>query len=151
PDVLTLERPAGRSSAVETESSGGIAVADAPPRVRYHAHREQDIYAAKARTVVIRHRSRRRIGAMVEIVSPGNKGGRIPFAAFVRKAEQALLSRINLLIVDLFPPTARDPDGIHRAIWDRGSDGDFPLPGDKRLTCVSYVGYPSLAVYLEPV
>lgn len=151
PDVLTLDRQPGRSPAVETESAGGIAVAMAPPRVRYHAQREMDIYAAKARTVVIRHRSRNRIVAIVEIVSPGNKGGRIPFAAFIRKAEQALLSGINLLIVDLLPPTARDPDGIHRAIWDRGSDGDFALPGDKRLTCVSYVGYPSLAVYLEPV
>ena len=46
---------------------------------------------------------------MIEIVSPGNKERRIRFAAFVRKAEQALLSGIHLLIVDLFPPTAATP------------------------------------------
>jgi hypothetical protein len=88
---------------------------------------------------------------MIEIVSPGNKGRRKQFAAFVHKAEQALLSGIHLLIVDLFPPTPLDPDGIHRVIWGEGGEGDYALPGDRRLTCVSYVGYPGPAVYLQPV
>lgn len=151
PDVLALERPADRSFSVESEPSGGIAVADAPPKVRFHAQSEMDIYAAKARTVVIRHRSRHQIIAMIEIVSPGNKGRQNQFAAFVHKAEQALLSGIHLLIVDMFPPTPLDPDGIHRVIWGAGTEGDFALPSDRRLTCVSYVGYPGPAVYLEPV
>ena len=46
---------------------------------------------------------------MIEILSPGNKGGGSEFAAFVRRSEQALLSGIHLLIVDLFPPTALTP------------------------------------------
>ncbi len=150
PDVLTLERPVQRSPSA-TEPSGGVAVAEAPPRVRFHCQPEADMYATKARTVVIRHRSRHQIIAMIEIVSPGNKAGATAFAAFVHKADQTLLSGIHMLIVDLFPPTARDPDGIHRVIWARESDGDFALPADKPLTCVSYVGYPKLAVYLEPV
>jgi hypothetical protein len=89
--------------------------------------------------------------AIVEIVSPGNKNGQTEFAAFVHKADQALISSVHLLIVDLFPATARDPDGIHRAIWGREGDGDFALPDDKPLTCVSYVGYPGMQVFLEPV
>lgn len=151
PDVLTLERPVSGSLSAESEPSGGIAVAEAPPKVRFHAQAEIDTYAAKARAVVIRHRSRHQIIAMIEIVSPGNKNGQTEFAAFVYKADQALLAGIHLLIVDLFPPTVRDPDGIHRAIWAREGDGDFALPDDKPLTCVSYVGCPSLAVYLDPV
>ena len=151
PDVLTLTRkvsaPLDRPDAT---SAGGVAVATAPPNVRFHAHRELDEYAGLAKTVVIRHRSGHRIVAMIEIVSPGNKSGQTDFAAFVSKAEQALRAGIHLLIVDLFPPTARDPDGIHRAIWGEG-EGDFALPKDKRLTCVSYVGYPGSSVYLEPV
>src|SRR5262249_11343288 len=58
---------------------------------------------------------------------------------------------IHLLIVDLFPPTARDPEGIHRAIWGTDREGDFALPEDKPLTCVSYVGSPTIEVFLEPV
>src|SRR5262249_28291976 len=122
-----------------------------PPRVRFHARTELDLYAHKAKAVVIRHRSRHQVIAMVEVVSPGNKSSRGVFALFVRKAEQALLSGIHLLIADLFPPTARDPQGIHREIWGEGREGDFALPEDKTLTCVSYVGYPGFEVFLEPV
>lgn len=74
-----------------------------------------------------------------------------PFAAFIHKAEQALLSGIHLLIVDLFLPTRRDPDGIHRVIWGGEGEGDFALRDDKPLTCVSYLGDPEMQVFLEPV
>jgi Protein of unknown function (DUF4058) len=151
PDVLTLKRPVYGSLSADSEPAGGVAVAQAPPKVRFHAQAEVDAYAAKAKTVVIRHRSRHQVIAIIEIVSPGNKNGQTEFAAFVHKADQALLAGVHLLIVDLFPPTARDPDGIHRAIWARDGDGDFVLPDDKPLTCVSYVGYPALEVYLDPV
>lgn len=151
PDVLTLQQPVYGSLSAAAEPCGGIAVADAPPRVRFHARAEIDIYAAKAKKVTIRHRSDHKVIAIIEIVSPGNKNGQTEFAAFVQKADEALLSGIHLLIVDLFPPTVRDPQGIHRAIWGKEGDGDFALPKDKPLTCVSYVGYPGVEVYLDPV
>jgi hypothetical protein len=151
PDVLTLQRPLHRSLPAEPDPSGGIAVAEAPPRVRFHGQSEIDAYAAKARALVIRHRSRHQVIAIIEIVSPGNKSSQGAFAAFVQKADQALFAGIHMLIVDLFPPTARDPDGIHRAIWARDDGGDFALPHDKPLTCVSYVGSPAFEVYLDPV
>jgi hypothetical protein len=116
-----------------------------------HARPETDIYARKAKAVVIRHRSGHQVIAMVEIVSPGNKSNQTDLAAFVYKANQALLAGIHLLIVDLFPPTPRDPQRVHRAIWGEGREGDFALPPDKPLTCVSYVGYPLIEVFLEPV
>ncbi len=109
------------------------------------------MYAAKAKTVVIRHSTNHQVIAMIEIVSQGNKNSQTEFAAFVRKADQAILAGVHLLIVDLYPPTPRDPEGIHRAIWGQGRDGDFALPEDKPLTCVSYVGYPAVEVFLEPV
>ncbi len=109
PDVLTLQQPVYGSLSAAAEPCGGIAVADAPPRVRFHARAEIDIYAAKAKKVMIRHRSDHKVIAIIEIVSPGNKNGQTEFAAFVQKADQALLSGIHLLIVDLFPPTVRDP------------------------------------------
>lgn len=36
-------------------------------------------------------------------------------------------------------------------IWGGEGDGNFALPDDKPLTCVSYVGYPGVEVYLGPV
>lgn len=151
PDVLTLQEPVHGSLAPVKMPSGGIAVADRPPRVEFHARAQIDLYAAKAKSVVIRHLSGHKVVAIIEIVSPGNKNGQTEFAAFVQKADQTLLAGIHLLIVDLFPPTKRDPQGLHRAIWGREGDGDFALPEDKRLTCVSYVGYPGIEVFLQPV
>ncbi len=154
PDVLTLRRPGfGSNSVAPAEpqpSDGAIALADAPPRVRFHARIEMDPYASKAKTIVIRHRSRHQMIAMVEIVSPGNKSGQADFRAFVGKAERALYSGIHPLIIDVFPPTAFDPEGIHRAIWGVEKPGDFALPEDKPLTCVSYLGIPCMDVYLTP-
>jgi Protein of unknown function (DUF4058) len=152
PDALTLcKAVSGSLAGGQASAEGGIAVAESPPKTRFHARTEVDIYAAKAKTVVIRNSSNHQIIAMIEIVSPGNKNSQTEFAAFVRKADQAILAGVHLLIVDLFPPTPRDPEGIHRAIWGEGREGDFALPGDKPLTCVSYVGYPGVEVFLEPV
>jgi len=152
PDVLTLNRPVLHSLSSESSpSDGGIAVADAPPKVRFHAKAEVDIYARKAKAVVIRHRSSHKVIAMIEIVSPGNKSSQTELKAFVEKAVQALSNGIHLLIVDLFPPTTRDPWGIHRVIWGEDHEGDFALTDDKPMTCVSYVGMPCPEVYLDPV
>lgn len=88
PDVLTLEGispgPMGASGngAAGRETDGGLAVAVAPPRVRFTATTEMDVYARKRSRVVIRHASGHRVVAMIEIVSPGNKssqqGRRMP-------------------------------------------------------------------------
>jgi hypothetical protein len=152
PDVLTLSRPvSGSLATADAGVEGGIAAAKSPPKTRYHARTEVDVYARKAKTVAIRHTSNHQLIAMIEIVSPWNKNSQSDLAAFVQKAEQVLLAGIHLLIVDLFPTTARDLDGIHSAIPGERRGGDFALPPDKRLTCVSYVGYPGVEVFLEPV
>jgi hypothetical protein len=151
PDVLTLERPVFGSLRSESNPAGGIAVKSSPPRARFHARTEVDIYAKKAKAIVIRHRSGHEVIAIVEIVSPGNKASQCDMAAFVQKANQALLAGIHLVIIDLFPPSKRDPYGIHRAIWGEDREGDFALPKGEPLTCVSYVGYPEIEVYLDPV
>ena len=60
--------------------------------------------------------------AIIEIVSPGNKHSKDALRKFVSKAVEFLDQGVHLLIVDLFPPTKRDPNGIHRAIWDEISE-----------------------------
>lgn len=126
PDVLTLRAP-----------TKGL-----PP---------DEMYAAKARSVVIRHTSNHQIIAVVETVSPGNKSSRQRFRAFVDKAVQLLRSSIHLLILDLFPPGPCDPQGIHKGIWDEFIDNDFTLPPDKPLTLVAYTGGAFPEAFVEPV
>jgi hypothetical protein len=150
PDVLTLQLPP-TNTAIAEEPPGGVALSVAPPRVLFRARAEPDAYAAKARTIVIRHTSDHRIIAMVEIVSPGNKSARHALRRFVNKALQILRSGIHLVVVDLFPPSVRDPEGIHKAIWDDVIDNDFTPPSDKTLTLASYIGSPVPEYFVEPV
>ena len=110
-----------------------------------------DQYADKAKAVVIRHKSNHEVIAVVEVVSPGNKNSRHGLRAFVDKAEELLRAGIHLLIVDLFPPGRRDPQGIHKVIWDRLHEEPFTLPPDKPLTLAAYVAGTELVAYVEPV
>src|SRR5437868_1239482 len=70
PDVLTLETAPPDDPQASGESNGGVAVAPAPPAVRFTEMTEEDIYARKRRRLVIHHSSDHRIVALVEIVSP---------------------------------------------------------------------------------
>jgi hypothetical protein len=89
--------------------------------------------------------------AVVEIVSPGNKASTSELRAFVEKTADLIQQGVNVLVIDLFPPTKRDPQGLHKAIWDVFEDEDFTLPPDKPLTLVSYDAGPVNTAYIEPV
>src|SRR5262245_25417147 len=154
PDVLTLQHlgnGAGNGLASPpVPGTKGIAVAVAPPKVRFRQLAEIDQYAAKAKSVVIRHTSGHRVVAVIEIVSPGNKDSRHSIRAFVAKALELLRGGVHLLIVDLFPPGPRDPQGMHKAIWDEINDNEFALPTDRPLTLASYVGGRIPEAFIEP-
>jgi hypothetical protein len=55
------------------------------------------------------------------------------------------------LLVDLFPPSDRDPQGIHKAIWDELTDEPFELPPGKPLTLVAYRAGDGFTAFIEPV
>lgn len=148
PDVLTL-RLRDLGNEIEADQ-GGVAVAKAAPRTRFITHVEEEIYSRKADRVTIRHRLGRVI-AVIEIVSPGNKSSRDALRAFVEKATDLLREGVHLLIIDLFPPTRRDPQGIHKAIWDELKDEPFELPLDKPLTLAAYSAGDLKTAYVEPV
>ncbi len=150
PDVLTLRGPTNGLPVVDTPA-GVVALAAIPPRVHFRSRAEPDQYAAKARTVVIRHVSGHQIIAMIEIVSPGNKSSRHAVRAFVDKASHVLRSGIHLVVIDLFPPGPRDAQGIHKAIWDEFIDADFALPLDKPLTLASYIGGLVPEAFVDPM
>jgi hypothetical protein len=144
PDVVTLHtrEPKGEP--------GGIAVATAPPTARVIARFEKANYAKRADRVVIRH-GRGKVVAIIEIVSPGNKDSRNAIRSFVEKAADILNQGVNLLVVDLFPPTPRDPQGIHKAIWDEFGEEPFEAPSGKPLIVASYIGGDVPTAYVESV
>jgi hypothetical protein len=111
---------------------------------------EADLYAAKANSIVIRHISHHQIIAIIEVVSPGNKSCLDGLRVFVDKAVSVMRMGINLVILDLFPPGPRDPQGIHKVIWDEFVDSDFTLPAGKQLTLASYIGAPKTQAFVEP-
>ncbi len=88
---------------------------------------------------------------MIEIVSPGNKNSRNALRALVRKAADLIWQGVHLLVVDLFPPSERAPQGVHRAIWDELGGRPFEPPADKPLTVVAYRAVPPKTAYVEPV
>jgi hypothetical protein len=116
----------------------------------YYALPEQ-IAGGLAKAVMVRHVSGHGVVAMVEILSPGNKNNQSGLNTFVRKVREALAAGIHMLLIDLFPPRLRDPQGIHRAIWSDDCGDTCALPEDKPLTCVAYLGGAGAEAFIELV
>ncbi len=149
PDVVTLRSPPSKDRLGPVE--GGIAVADAPPVTRFVSTAEaEDLYTKMANRIAIRHQLGQ-VVAVIEIVSPGNKNSQHALRSFVVKACELMEQGISLLIVDLFPPSQRDPQGIHKEIWDEIHEEPFELPSDKPLTLVAYSAALRKKAYIEPV
>jgi hypothetical protein len=148
PDILTLNLSSGRGEAVGTDR--GLAVASVPPRARLVRRAEDTIYVRKADRIAVRHRHGQVVG-VVEIVSPGNKASKNELRTFVEKTTNLILQGIHLLVIDLFPPSKRDPQGIHKAIWDEFVEEEFALPSDQPLTLAAYDAGPPPVAYVEPI
>jgi hypothetical protein len=128
PDVLTLQR--------RPQPAGGV-LAATPPKTSL-VRQAKTVLAARGNRVVIRHRLGE-VVCVLEVVSPGNKSGRAALRAFVEKTIDFLRQGVHLLVIDILPPTPRDPQGMHKAIWDEIEEDPFELPPGKPLTLAAYV------------
>ncbi len=151
PDVLTLQLPRNRRKPADES----VSVATAPaPAARTVRRTEREEYARKASRVTVRRRHRE-VVAVIEIVSPGNKGTANEFRAFVAKAAELIAGDVNLLVVDLFPPGKHDPDRIHEAIWrevagdDTEEEATGEYPPSEPVTLVSIDAGPERVMYAE--
>ena len=154
PDVLTLQTPAGPTgNGHGRELTGSLATATAPPQVLLTSHLEQRLYVRKQKRVVVRHISNHRVIAMIELVSSGNKDGQHAINTFINKVLSALEDGIHQLIIDLFPPGPRDPQGIHGMIWGElgGWRQAYEQPAGKPLTLVSYAAGLGDDAYIQPL
>jgi len=146
PDILTLRL---REAAPPTDEAslpvnvgaptGAVALADAPPEVAIVTEFDTDAYVRRRRTLVIRHVSDHQIIALIEIVSPGNKSSQHAFDQFLTKVLSALDQGINVLLIDLHPPTRRDPRGLHAAIAEAYGSEVRGLDPTRPLTLASYL------------
>jgi hypothetical protein len=147
PDVVTLRLPQRPGANPET---GGSTVTAVPPQTRFRLESDAANYARRADRLTIRHDDGD-VVAVIEVVSPGNKDSAHAIRAFTRKAVAFLHAGIHLLVIDLFPPNPRNPQGIHQAIWDRIRDELFALPADKPLTLAAYSAGTTTVAFVEPV
>src|SRR5687768_12963606 len=146
PDVLTLKLR--ESTGLDHESppepsrggpAGAIALAEAPPQVEIVTDLDTDFYVRRRRALVIRHVSDHRIVALLEIVSPGNKSSQHAFDQFLAKVLSALDQGINVVLIDLHPPTPRDPRGLHAVIAEAYGREIAGLDPAKPFTLASYL------------
>jgi hypothetical protein len=164
PDVLTLKTSlapdpdddAGYNAAPDAKDNGGgngqqrreVMVADPP--ITLTATTDLDFYRRKQNVAAIRHVSGDHLVAVIEIISKGNKSGRKAFDDLVSKAAELLFHQIHLLVVDLQPPSTRDPNGIHGAIWDEVAGEPYTRPVDKPLTLAAYESGSGVRAFIEP-
>lgn len=150
-DVLALHLPQ-TPGATATPVSGGTLVAETPPRARRKQVLE-DSESSRQRLVAVRHVSGHRLVAVIEIVSPANKDRVESTTDFVAKAVARLDRGVHLLVVDLFPPTSRDPQGLHGALCRHlaPSAEDYDLPAAEPLTLASHAAGSAVEAYVEHV
>lgn len=149
PDVLTVDAFTERRRA--GESSGGLLTVE-KPATRIVRKSSKERYADLANRIVVKHKLGRTV-AVIEIVSPGNKDSKRAFKEFLDKSLEFINKGVHLLVVDLFPPTKRDPFGVHRAIWDEFEEEDvlFEFPPGKDRILASYDAGQEKAAYVEPI
>lgn len=145
PDVLAIEN----RSLSTTSPRSGITTLERPV-TSIVRRTDREIYAGRANRIAVRHHLGR-IVAVIEIISPGNKDSRAALRDFVDKAIDLLRAGIHVLVVDLFPPTPRDPRGIHKILWDEIVEEEFVFPVGKDRILASYETGRERAAYVEPI
>ena len=148
-DILTVESLPRRERRLMDREAGALLTME-PPATKYLRRSNKAINAARANRIVVRHYLGR-IVAVIEIVSPGNKDSAGAFQDFVDKAFDFLQQKIHLLVIDPFPPTPRDPFGLHKAIWDFIEVEPFAFPEGKDRILASYESGHDRAAYVEPI
>jgi hypothetical protein len=156
PDVLTLQGGSGDGNgdggAAATSGATVMTLPAVPPRVRYRISTQADQTTRRRRLLIHHASSDDRVVAVLEILSPGNKSSRHALRDFVENAVGVIDRGIGLLVVDLWPPTPRDPQGIHWAIWQEIDETQaYVPPPDKPLTLASYVRGLECTAFVEPI
>ena len=124
--VRPMSWPSSGARSKPPAIDGGVVVRERP--VTRIVRRTTKDHADRANRIVVKHHLGRII-AVIEILSPGNKDSRAALRDFVEKIIDLLRKGVHVLIVDLFPPTPRDPFGIHKVSLGQDRRGGLRVPG----------------------
>lgn len=154
PDVLTPRN----DDAAEPPAETGLATtttlertrAQGRPRTKLFQESASEYNFRKKNGISIRHVSGDHVVAMIEIVSPGNKNSAHGIRSFVQKVHRILRQNIHVLIIDPFPISSRDPDGLHALIFEEYEDAPVKLSPETPLSLIAYECDDRLRAYIEP-
>jgi len=121
-----------------------------PPSAPFTYRTKKQIYAGRANRISIKHHLGKTI-AIIEIISPGNKDTKASAQDFLNKTIDFLRVGIHVLLIDLFPPSPRDPLGIHQLIWDEIGSDSFAFPPGKDRILASYEASEEKVAYVQPL
>ena len=127
---------------------GHLGIGGGNPLIPLIRRIEETIYVRRADWIAVRHRHGQ-VVAVVEIVSPGNKASKHELRTFVEKS--ATIAAGHPPASDRFVASKRDPQGVHKAIWDELVEEGFEQPADQRLTVAAYDAGPPPVAYVEPI
>ena len=136
PDVVTFHRADLTPQA--QAGNGTLLVETQPLQAEEISTLQRNTIPHTSRHITIRDKQEHRLVAAIEIVSPGNKSSRDALRSFVRKVAEFIEGGVHILILDLFPPGLRDPNGIHSLIWSEIGGPEYSLRSTNLLTFVSY-------------
>ncbi|MFN0020090.1 MAG: hypothetical protein ACKVP0_17660 [Pirellulaceae bacterium] len=112
---------------------------------------DMEFYRRKQNHIAVRTTSGDQLLARVEVVSPGNKSSKLAIQSFVERAAELIDRGIHLLLLDLFPPGPRDPQGIHGVIWEDICGEEYLPSAGKPLTFAAYEVDDSVRAYVEAI
>lgn len=155
PDVVTTHPQPKAPNGTAKPNPGGISKSNVTVQTRTRPRTimqsDNPNYASRQRSMSIRHVSDHRIVAIIEVVSHSNKASDYAMQTFLNKVLGCLCQGIHLLILDLQPPTTRDPHGIHGAIWQTLTGQEYLAPAEAPLTLVAYEAGPTITAHVEAV
>ena len=152
PDVLALQRRPAPQPPLQPPAAALATATEVARQVRFHDRAKPERRVSwRPKRVAVRHKTGDRVVAIVEIVSPNNKSSRAAARSFAEKLAAFVGNGIHLLVLDLFPPGPRDPQGVHPLIWAPFNDSPFELPTDRPLTLAAYAAGPVPEAFVEPV
>ena len=137
PDVTTY------ANSAERVESNGTAVAVAEPRTERRVAVRASATPPRRR-IVVRKSPSKRVVAILELVSRGNKDRRDSVTDFAIKVADFLRLEIHAVVIDVLPPGKSDPGGPHPEIWaqlepeDEASEPGEPPPPNRPLTFAGY-------------
>lgn len=148
-DLITLHGP-GPNVPSSPDDTGGLALAEAPPRVRHRAELSASD-RVRRRTLAIRHVSGHRLVAVLEIVSSANKDRWEHVEELAGKIDALLSAGVHVLLLDPFPPGTHDPQGFDAIVrtFYGAPEASPELREDEPLLAVSYRAGSPVEVFLE--